>query len=106
MKRSPEEDLSTEGQHRTIQRRQEGRRHTMSVPVLYYWAPCTTCEPVVHFADAHGIEIDKRDVEQQAPYDELLALGGDANAIPYLSVDGELINGVDACIAYLMQHYA
>jgi hypothetical protein len=78
----------------------------MSVPVLYYWAPCTTCEPVVSFADAHGIEIDKRDVEQQTPYDELLALGGDANAIPYLYVDGTLINGAADCIAYLTQNYA
>jgi len=73
----------------------------MDIPILYYWAPCTTCEPVVSFADANGIDLDKRDVEQQAPYDELLALGGNADIIPYLYVGGELINGADACIAYL-----
>ncbi len=77
----------------------------MSVPILYYWAPCTTCEPVVSFAEANGIELDKRDVEQQTPYDELTALGGDANIIPYLYVDGELVNGADACIAYLKEQY-
>ncbi len=77
----------------------------MNVPVLYYWAPCAVCEPVVSFAEAHGIELDTRDVEQQDPYDELLALGGDANVIPYLHVDGELINGAEACIAYLEEHY-
>lgn len=77
----------------------------MNVPILYYWAPCTVCAPVVSFAEVNGIELDKRDVEQQAPYDELLALGGDANIIPYLYVAGELINGVDACIAYIEEHY-
>lgn len=77
----------------------------MDTPILYYWAPCTTCEPVVSFADAHGIELDKRDVEQQTPYDELVALGGNADIIPYLYVEGTLINGADACITYLQEHY-
>ena len=76
----------------------------MSTPILYYWPPCTVCAPVVSFAEVNDIELDKRDVEQQAPYDELLALGGDANVIPYLHVDGELINGAEACIAYLEEH--
>lgn len=77
----------------------------MSVPILYYWAPCRVCQPVVSFAEANGIKLDKRDVEQQAPYDELLALGGDANIIPYLYANGELINGTEACIAYLEENY-
>ncbi len=76
----------------------------MEKPILYYWAPCSTCSVVVNFADEHGIELDKRDVELEAPYNELLALGGDANLIPYLYVEGQLINGNDACIAYLQEH--
>ena len=77
----------------------------MSAPILYYWAPCTTCSVVVNFANEHGIELDKRDVEQEAPYMELLALGGDANLIPYL-LDGEtLVNGNDDVIAYLQEHF-
>lgn len=76
----------------------------MEKPILYYWAPCSTCSVVVNFADEHGIELDKRDVELEAPYNELLALGGDANLIPYLYVEGTLINGNDACIAYLQEH--
>jgi len=75
----------------------------MEKPILYYWAPCSTCSVVVNFADEHGIELDKRDVELEAPYNELLALGGDANLIPYLYVEGQLINGNDACIAYLQE---
>lgn len=72
----------------------------MATPILYYWAPCSTCSVVVNYADEHGIELDKRDVEQEAPYQELLALGGDADLIPYLSVDGQLIQGNDAIIEY------
>ena len=73
----------------------------MDKPVLYYWAPCATCSVVVNYADEHGIELDKRDVEQVPPYEELLALGGDANLIPYLYVDGRLIQGNDDIIAFL-----
>lgn len=73
----------------------------MATPVLYYWAPCSTCSVVVNYADENGIELDKRDVEQEAPYNELLALGGDANLIPYLKVGDELIQGNDAIIEYL-----
>jgi len=77
----------------------------MSAPILYYWAPCKTCSVVVNYADAHGIELDKRDVEYEAPYQELLALGGDANLIPYL-LDGEtLIHGDEAVVAYLQEKY-
>ncbi len=78
----------------------------MAAPVLYYWAPCSTCSVVVNYANEKGIELDKRDVEQEVPYQELLALGGDANLIPYLYVNGELINGNDAVIAYLSENYA
>ncbi len=73
----------------------------METPILYYWAPCPTCSVAVHYADEHGIELDKRDVEQQAPFDELTALGGDANKIPYLYLNGELIEGNDAVLAKL-----
>lgn len=73
----------------------------MATPILYYWAPCPTCSIVTHYADEHGIELDKRDVEQEAPYNELLALGGDANLIPYLLVDDELIQGNDSVLEYL-----
>lgn len=73
----------------------------MATPILYYWAPCPTCSIVTHYADEHAIELDKRDVEQEAPYNELLALGGDANLIPYLHVGDELIQGNDAIIEYL-----
>lgn len=77
----------------------------MEQPILYYWAPCTTCSVVVNFANEHGIELDKRDVEQEAPYYELLALGGDANLIPYLAIGEELIQGNDAVIARLTELY-
>lgn len=77
----------------------------MDTPVLYYWAPCTTCAVTVDFANEHGIELDKRDVEQEAPYQELTALGGDANLIPYLYVEDRLINGNDDIIAYLTEKY-
>ncbi len=77
----------------------------MEKPILYYWAPCSTCSVVTQFADEHGIELDKRDVEQETPYQELLALGGDANLIPYLYADGALINGNDDVIAYLTEKY-
>ena len=73
----------------------------MATPILYYWAPCSTCSVVVNFANEHGIELDKQDVEQETPYQELLALGGDANLIPYLYDEGELIQGNDAIIAHL-----
>ena len=72
---------------------------------MYYWAPCSTCSVTVNFANDHGIELDKRDVEQEGPYTELLALGGDANLIPYLAVGGELIQGNDAVIEYLTKTY-
>ena len=49
----------------------------MEKPILYYWAPCSTCSVAVNLADELGIELDKRDVEQEAPYQELLALGGE-----------------------------
>lgn len=73
----------------------------MEKPILYYWAPCPTCSVAVHFADENGIELDKRDVEQEAPYQELLALGGDANKIPYLYADGELTCGQEAVMERL-----
>ena len=73
----------------------------MEKPILYYWAPCSTCAVAVNRADELGIELDKRDVEQEVPYQELLALGGDANKIPYLYVDGELIEGQEAVLAKL-----
>lgn len=72
----------------------------MSAPILYYWAPCPTCSIVTHYADEHGIELDKRDVEQEGPYQELLALGGDADLIPYLLVDEKLLQGNDAILEY------
>ena len=77
----------------------------MDKPILYYWAPCSTCSVTVNFANDHGIELDKRDVEQEGPYNELLALGGDANLIPYLAVGEELIQGNDAVIDYLTKTY-
>ena len=73
----------------------------MAAPILYYWGPCPTCSLVTAFAEEKGIELDKRDVEQQAPYDELCALGGDANKIPYIHHDGQLVQGVEACNALL-----
>ena len=77
----------------------------MAAPILYYWAPCATCSVVVNFAHENGIELDKRDVEQEQPYAELLALGGDANLIPYI-LDGDvLINGNDECVEYLRKTY-
>lgn len=77
----------------------------MEKPILYHWAPCSTCSVTSRFADEHGIELDKRDVEQEGPYQELLALGGDADLIPYLYADGRLINGNDDIIAYLTATY-
>ena len=78
----------------------------MDKPILYYWGPCATCALVTSYADEHGIELDKRDVEQEAPYQELLALGGDANQIPYLYADGKLVQGVEDVNAYLAEHFA
>lgn len=75
----------------------------METPILYYWAPCPTCSVAVHFADEHGIELDKRDVEQEGPFNELTALGGDANNIPFLYIDGTLIEGNDAVLAKLQE---
>ena len=75
----------------------------MAAPILYYWTPCATCSVVVNYANEKGIELDKRDVEQVGPYEELLALGGDANLIPYLHDEGQLIQGNDEIIAYLEQ---
>lgn len=77
----------------------------MSKAILYYWAPCETCSVVVNFADEHDIELDKRDVEQEEPYQELLELGGDADLIPYLYDDGRLVNGNDAVIEYLTRKF-
>ena len=74
----------------------------MEKPILYYWAPCSV---TTRFADEHSIELDKRDVEQEGPYQELLALGGDADLIPYLYADGKLINGNDDIVAYLTAAY-
>lgn len=74
-------------------------------PILYYWGPCPTCAMSVEFAEKNGIELDKRDVEQQAPFDELTALGGDANQIPYLYDNGQLIQGVQAINEYLASTY-
>lgn len=73
----------------------------MPAPILYYWGPCTVCATTVKFAEENGIELDKRDVEQVPPYEELLALGGDANKIPYLYDDGELLQGNTAIIEHL-----
>ena len=58
---------------------------------------------MVNYANEKGIELDKRDVEQVTPYEELFALGGDANLIPYLYDAGQLIQGNDEIIAYLEQ---
>jgi len=73
----------------------------METPILYYWGPCPTCALVTAFAEEHGIELDKRDVEQEQPYLELLALGGDANKIPYLYAEEKLMQGVQDINAYL-----
>ena len=44
---------------------------------------------------------DLRDVEQVGPYNELVALGGDANKIPYFYDGTQLIEGVEAVVAHL-----
>ncbi len=73
----------------------------METPILYYWGPCPTCAVATRYADEHGIALDLRDVEQEQPYNELLALGGDANKIPYF-YDGEvLVEGAEAVLAHL-----
>ena len=77
----------------------------MSKPILYYWGPCSTCAITVRFAEENGIELDKRDVEQVPPYEELLALGGDANLIPYLYDDEKLLQGNEAIIAHLKEKF-
>ena len=79
----------------------EGRRRTMATPILYYWEPCTTCANATRYANEHGLDLDLRDVEQVAPYEELLALGGDANKIPYLYDGEQLCEGLDAVLEYL-----
>ena len=73
----------------------------MEKPILYYWAPCPTCAIATRFADEHGVELDLRDVEQVAPYNELIALGGDANNIPYLYDGDQLFEGLEAVKARL-----
>lgn len=77
----------------------------MEMPILYHWGPCATCSVTSSFAAENGIELDKRDVEQEVPYNELLALGGDANLIPYLYAEGRLLQGNDDIIAYLKETY-
>ena len=49
----------------------------MDKPILYYWAPCRTCSFATQYANEHGIELDLRDVEQEGPYQELLALASE-----------------------------
>ena len=66
-----------------------------------YWAPCTTCAIATRYADEQGIELDLRDVEYEGPYNELLGLGGDANKIPYLYDDGQLVEGLDDVLEHL-----
>ena len=73
----------------------------MEKPILYYWAPCSTCSVAVNLADELGIELDKRDVEQEVPYQELLALGGEAHKSPCLFVGGERRAGPEAVLAKL-----
>ncbi len=73
----------------------------MAKPIMYYWAPCSTCAIATKFAEENGIELDLRDVEQEGPYNELLALGGDANKIPYLYDGEQLFEGLDAVKAQL-----
>ena len=73
----------------------------MSNLILYYWPPCPTCAIATRYAGEHGIELDLRDVEQEVPYNELLALGGDANKIPYLYDGEQLFEGLDAVKAHL-----
>ena len=73
----------------------------MDKPILYYWGPCSTCAIATRFADEHGIELDLRDVEQVPPYEELLALGGDANKIPYLYDGEQLCEGLTAVLERL-----
>ena len=74
--------------------------NTLDTPILYYWAPCPTCSIVTHYADENNIELDKRDVEQEEPYQELLALGGDADLIPYLWDGNQLVQGTEAILEY------
>lgn len=73
----------------------------MEKPILYYWGPCPTCAISTAYAEEHGIELDLRDVEQEQPYNELLALGGDANKIPYLYNGEQLFEGNEAVLGYL-----
>ena len=42
----------------------------MEKPILYYWAPCSTCSVAVNLADELGIELDKRDVDQNYLQDD------------------------------------
>ena len=74
---------------------------TMDKPILYYWAPCTTCAIATKYANEHGIELDLRDVEYEGPYNELVALGGDANQIPYFYDGEQLVEGLDAVLEHL-----
>lgn len=73
----------------------------MDKPILYYWAPCTTCAIATKYASEHGIELDLRDVEYEGPYNELVALGGDANQIPYFYDGEQLVEGLDAVLEHL-----
>ena len=75
----------------------------MNTPIMDYWAPCPTCAIATKFAAENGIELDLRDVEQEGPYNELLALGGDANKIPYLYYEEQLVEGLDAVKERLAQ---
>ncbi len=75
----------------------------MEKPILYYWAPCATCSVAVTYAQDHGIELDLRDVEEVQPFEELTALGGNANNIPFLYIEGQLIEGNDAVLAKLAE---
>lgn len=77
----------------------------METPILYYWGPCPTCALVTAFAEEKGIELDKRDIEQEAPYNELLALGGIGDNIPYIYAKEQLVQGVEACNAFLQENY-
>ena len=67
----------------------------MEKPILYHWPPCPTCAVATAFADEHGIALDLRDVEQEGPYGELVALGGDANNIPCFYDGEQLVEGIE-----------
>ncbi len=74
---------------------------------LYYRPTCPFCRRVINEANELGIELNKKDIEEEEIAKELIALGGKLQ-VPYL-MDESANKGMyetDTIIAYLKEKSA